>query len=55
MQVLVAPQSRHRDPAQFNPGAVRPCASTAAKLKDRMRDQIRLEGKSRNTFEVYLF
>lgn len=53
MQVLVTHQPRQRDHAPFNPGAVRPCASTAARLKDRMREQIRLEGKSPNTFEVY--
>lgn len=53
MQVLVTHQHRQRDPATLNPGAVRPGASTAARLKDRMRDQIRLEGKSRNTFDVY--
>jgi integron integrase len=32
---------------------VRPAASTAARLKDRMREQIRLEGKSPRTFEAY--
>lgn len=30
-----------------------PAASTARRLKDRMREQIRLEGKSRRTFEAY--
>lgn len=32
---------------------VQPAASTAERLKDRMRDQCRLEGKSRSTFDAY--
>lgn len=54
MQVPVAPQVAQRNPARFiAPPAVRPAASTAARLRDRMADQIRLEGKSPRTFEVY--
>lgn len=35
------------------PPAVRSAASTAPRLRDRMREQIRLEGKSPRTFDVY--
>lgn len=53
MQVLVTPQSRQRDHAPFNPGAVRPCASTAARLKDRMRVQELLGHAHVETTEIY--
>lgn len=53
MQVLVPPEVRSRHPARFNPGPAAPAASTAPKLRDRMREQIRLEGKSPNTAAVY--
>lgn len=52
MQVIDAQRIRPREQARFNT-AVRPCASTAIKLRDRMRDQVRLEGKSPNTFQAY--
>ena len=35
------------------PTDARPAASTAPRLKDRMQQQIRLEGKSRRTFQAY--
>ena len=52
MQVLVTPQIA-RPQAALRNRAVRPAASTAPKLKERMRDQCRLEGKSPRTFEAY--
>ena len=42
-------QNRNKE----TPIYARPAVSTAPKLKDRMQQQIRLEGKSRRTFEAY--
>lgn len=53
MQVLVPPEVRSRQAARFNHGPAAPAASTAPKLRDRLREQIRLEGKSPNTAAVY--
>ena len=53
MQVLVPPEVRSRQAARFKPGPAAPAASTAPKLRDRLREQIRLEGKSPNTAAVY--
>lgn len=53
MQVTVPPQVLKRDAARFNAPPVRPSASTAPKLEQRLRDQIRYEGKSHNTADVY--
>ena len=52
MQVIVPTHIAVRQPARFNE-AVRPAASTAAKLEQRLRDQIRYEGKAQNTADVY--
>lgn len=52
MQVLVPPHAAKSHPARFN-APVQASASTAPKLKQRLYDQIRLEGKSRNTAEAY--
>jgi len=52
MQVLVPPHVAQSHPARFN-APVQASASTAPKLKQRLYDQIRLEGKSRNTAEAY--
>lgn len=53
MQVPVAIEVLRPHPARIKPPTVRPAASTAARLRDRMRDQIRMEGKSPRTFDVY--
>lgn len=53
MQAIVTPDIAHRKAARFMPPPVRPAASAAPRLRDRMRDQIRLEGKSPRTFDVY--
>lgn len=52
MQVVVTSQFVQRGPARIN-SSVRPSSSTAARLKERMRDQCRLEGKSPRTFDAY--
>lgn len=52
MQVVVPTHIAIRQPARFNQ-AVQPAASTAPKLEQRLRDQIRYEGKSHNTADVY--
>lgn len=52
MQVLVPPQVAQRQHARLN-APVRPCASTAPKLEQQLHDQIRLEGKARNTAQAY--
>lgn len=52
MQVPVASRVSARWPARCSQG-VKPAASTAPKLKDRMRDQVRMERKSPRTFEAY--
>ena len=51
MQLVVTPQPMVSHPARFN-APVQPAASTAPKLEMRLRDQIRFEGKSRNTADV---
>lgn len=51
MQVIDSPRITRRN--QEPPIKARPAASTAPRLKDRMRQQIRLEGKSPRTFEAY--
>lgn len=52
MQVVVPPHAAKSDPARFNQ-PVRPSASTAPKLQQRLHDQIRLEGLSIKTAEAY--
>ena len=52
MQVPVTVQVPQRQQARHNQAA-RPCASTAERLEQRLRDQIRYEGKSHNTADVY--
>lgn len=52
MQVIVPPHAAVSHPARLNP-PVRASASTAPKLRQRLYDQVRLEGKSRNTAEAY--
>lgn len=52
MQALVPPQVLKQKAVRFNP-PVRACASTAPKLKQQLFEQVRLEGKSRNTAEAY--
>lgn len=52
MQAVVAQQNPQRQQARHNQAA-RPCASTAAKLEQRLRDQIRYEGKSDSTADSY--
>ena len=52
MQVPVTVQIPQRQQARHNQVA-RPCASTAERLEQRLRDQIRYEGKSHNTADVY--
>lgn len=52
MQVLVRPSDNRIQPARHNP-PVRACASTAPKLEQRLRDQIRYEGKSYRTADAY--
>ncbi len=52
MQVVVTHQYTSHKGARFNP-PVRAAASTAPKLEQRLRDQIRLEGKSPNTADAY--
>lgn len=52
MQALVPPQVLKQKAARFNP-PVRACASTAPKLKQKLHDQIRFEGKSKRTAEAY--
>lgn len=52
MQAVVTQQQPQRQQARHNQ-AVRACASTAQRLEQRFRDQIRLEGKSDNTADAY--
>lgn len=52
MQVVVSQQNPPRQQARHNQ-AVRACASTASRLEQRLRDQIRYEGKSDNTADSY--
>lgn len=52
MQALVPPQVLKQKAVRFNP-PVRPCASTAPKLKQQLFDQVRLEGKALNTAQAY--
>lgn len=52
-QPIDLPRVIGRKAERVKPPPVRAAASTAAKLRDRMRDQLQLEGKSRNTFQAY--
>lgn len=52
MQTLVTPHVRSQHPAAVKQ-YVAACASTAPKLEQRLRDQIRFEGKSESTADAY--
>lgn len=53
MQPTVTQRVLAPNPARYNVAPVPPAASSAPKLEQRLREQVRLEGKAKNTADAY--